>query len=196
MPDVILVKDAPPKFQAHPEGMYVGLCVDSIDMGERVKTYPGAPTRLVPMCSLVFRTGHKNDAGEYLDIQQEFAQSMGEKANLRHFLESWRGKSYTAEQLEAGVSLDKLAGQYALLTIEQKTSPTSKRTYAVIRSVSPVPPVMPKPEFPAYERPEYLMERKAEYATEATAYRTAISVRPVADYEAPAAADDDDELPF
>ena len=83
------------EFLPHPEGQFVAVCCDVIDLGEKVDDYPGTPPKLSPKCALVFRTGEKNaDTSEAIDIAQEYTVSMGEKANLRKALESWRGKPY------------------------------------------------------------------------------------------------------
>src|SRR5579864_255671 len=107
--DPVVAKGNDSKFRPHPEGQFVGQCVDVIALGESVEEFAGQPQRLVQKCALVFRTGERNeDIGEFIDIAREFTVSMGEKANLRKFMEQWRGRPYTAEQIEAGVPLHKM----------------------------------------------------------------------------------------
>ena len=92
-------------------------------MGESVQDFADKPKYLAQKCALVFRTGEKNEeTSSYIDVSGEFTLSMGEKANLRKFLEQWRGKPYTVEQVDAGVPLDKLVGNWALLTVAHKKS--------------------------------------------------------------------------
>ena len=166
MADRIDAKNSDSKFRPHPEGQFVGQCVDVIDLGQKVEDYPGKPTSLSHKCALVFRTGELNiETGELVDIAQEYTVSMGEKANLRKALESWRGKPYSEEDCEAGVPLDKLEGQYALVGVGNKTSAKGKK-YGYIISLVAIPKQMKKdlPGFAQYERAKYWEERRADYA--------------------------------
>ena len=199
MPDQITAKASDVKFLPHPDGQYVAQCVDAIDLGEKVEDYPGTPEKLAHKCALVFRTGEKNpETHEFIDIAQEFTVSMGEKANLRKALESWRGKPYGEAQLTEGVPIHKLAGNWALLTIAQKQSGKG-RTYAFIQSIVGVPTAMRQalPQFPAYVRADYWQTRKDDYVKAASAFRTKYAAPPSDRDEFPGALDDEaDDLPF
>lgn len=198
MADTITAKGNDSKFKPHPDGQFVAQCVDAIDLGEKVEDYPGTPEKLAHKCALVFRTGEKNpDTGELIDVAQEFTVSMGEKANLRKALESWRGKPYTEQQIEEGVPIHKLAGNWALVTVAQKQSGKG-RTYAFIQSIVGVPAMMRDrlPTFPAYERAEFWQTRKDEYAKGAKAFRAKHAAPPSDDFDDSQVQDDADDLPF
>lgn len=199
MSDTITARANDSKFKPHEEGQFVGQCVDTIDLGEKVSDYPGKPSYLAPTCALVFRTGERNDeTGEYIDIAREFTVSMGDKANLRKFLEQWRGKPYTAEQLEAGVPLDKLTGNHGLLTVAHRTSGKG-RVYANITACVGIPKQMAGSvtKYTDYERADYWATKKAEYAEAAAKFRGEASRQQESDDDFPAAlADEDDDLPF
>jgi hypothetical protein len=176
MADHVTAKNSDAKFKSHPEGQFVGQCVDCIDMGEVVQDFPDKPKYLAQKCALVFRTGEKNDeTGEFIDVVGEFTVSMGENANLRKFLEQWRGRPYTQDQVDEGVPLDKLVGNWALLTISQKPSKKG-RMYAVIVSAVGVPKQMQGSLTPwtGFVRPKYLVDRKAENVKATQAYRLSI----------------------
>jgi hypothetical protein len=202
-PDVVVAKNSGGSFLSHPEGQFAATCVDVVDFGEKVEQFPGKPERLVPKCGIVYRTGETNpENGEYIDIMREFTVSSGEKANLRQFLEAWRGKSYSGDELESGLPLHKLCGVPALITVEHKVS-AGGRTYANIKAISGLPKQMaaaaPKPD--GYERPKYLTERKTKYAEESQKYRAKVNApgsRPNDDgFEGfPPESDDDSTLPF
>lgn len=170
--------------------------MDAIDLGDRVEEFTGKPKKLVHKCALVFRTGEKNeDTGDYIDISREFTVSMGDLANLRKFLEQWRGRPYTPEQIGAGVPLHKMAGNYGLLTIAHKTSGNG-RTYANITACVGVPKQMATglPDYAkGYQRADFWQERKEEYAKVAKAFRAEAGAPSDDDYPAP---DDVDSLPF
>ena len=200
MTDTLVVKGTESKFKAHPAGQFPGLCVDAIDLGERVETFPGSPPKLVAKCALIFRTGERNvETSEFIDVGKEFTVSMGEKANLRKFLEQWRGKQYTPDQVKAGVPLHKMVGNWALLTVENRESGAG-RTYANIAAAVGVPEIMRKalPSFPEYRRPDFWSQRKEEYSKEAQAFRAKAAAPPSNDFDEfpDALVDDADELPF
>ena len=201
MADHVTAKSSDAKFAPHPEGQFVAVCADVIDLGEKVDDYPGKPPKLSPKCVLVFRTGELNpDTGEYSDVAQEYTVSMGEKANLRKALESWRGKPYTQDQADEGVPVDKLVGNGALIGVAHKVS-GKKRTYAVIQSIVGVPKAMAAsiPMTAGYKRADFWAERKKEYAEAAKKFRAEAGAAPseVEFDEFPSAGgQDDDDLPF
>jgi len=192
MADAINATKTAAKFENHPEGSFAARCVDTIDLGEKVSSFPGSPTKLLHRCAIVFRTGELNAAGEPIDMAQEFTVSMHEKSTLRPFLERWRGKSYTEEQVEQGVPLDKLVGAPAFISVEHKTSQKG-RTYGAIIGIAPVPKSMTVPEFPKYTRAPYWEERKATYAQEAEAYRKTVGAPKATRHDTD---DLEDSLPF
>jgi len=200
MSDNLTATASDAKFSPHPEGQYAARCVDVVDLGEKVEQYPGFPQRLSHKCLLIFRTGEVNpDTKEIIDIAKEFTVSMGEKANLRKFLEDWRGKSYQPAQIEQGVPLHKLTGQAALITVEHKTSGKG-RTYANVKGITPLPPQMAvaAPSAEGYTRAEYIEERKKAYAQESRTFRKAANAPPAEgeSFEDYSQDDDDSSLPF
>ena len=194
MADEINVKGSESKFRPHPEGQFPAVCVDTINLGERVEQYPGKPARVVHKCAVVFLTGAENpDTGELHDLSAEFTVSMHENAGLRKLLESWRGKSYSEDEAEKGVPLHKLVGVGALVSVEHKKS-GSGRTYAKIKSISPLPKQIAKPTLPEYKRPEFWEERKKAYAAEVAKFRGDQEQHD--DYAGVGAGEGDDDLPF
>lgn len=200
MSDTITAKGNDAKFRPHEEGQFVAQCVDTIDLGERVEEFAGKPKKLSPKCAIVFRTGETNpETGEPIDVAKEFTVSMGEKANLRKFLEAWRGKKYTAEQVAEGVPLHKLTGNFGLLSVEHRLSGGGK-TYANIAAIVGVPKQMAEslPTFPVYSRAEFWAERKKEYAEAARKFRAdaAISRDDDGEIDDRINSTEDDDLPF
>ena len=118
----VLKNEGGAQFSPHPEGQYPAVCVDFLDLGERVKTFPGSEPKLTYCIALVFQSGEKNEAGRLHEVSAEFTASMHEKSSLRKLLEDWRGKTYTKEEVTQGIPADKLVGKSCLLTVEHKTS--------------------------------------------------------------------------
>lgn len=161
---------APSKFKPHPAGTFAAQCVDTIALGARVKNYKDEEPYLAQTAAIVFRTGAINDeTGEMVDMDAEFTISMHERAALRQFLENWRGATYTAEQAALGIDLEKLLGQWAFISVEQKPS-RNQRIYGKIKSIMPLPKEMPRPAFPTYARVDRWALKKADYAKEAAAF--------------------------
>jgi hypothetical protein len=201
MSDQITATATPSTFKPHPEGQYMGQCVDTINLGEKVQDFPGTTPYLAPTCALVFRTGEVNeDTGEFIDIAKEYTVSMGVKANLRKDLQQWRGKEYTPEQIEAGVPLDKLTGNHALLTVAHRKSGKG-RTYANITAIVGIPAqmkAMVQKYSDGYTRAEFWETRKKEYADAAAKFRAEMAPPKQSNDAAIAAAlmDEEDDLPF
>lgn len=201
MADDVTARNDGQKFLPHPAGQFAAVCVDVVNLGERVEQYLDKPKKLVPKVALVFQTGEANpETGELHQVSVEFTISMGEKANLRKFLENWRGKKYTEEQAEEGVPIHKLEGQSALITVEQRKAKASGNTYATINVICQLPKGMIKPTLPAYTRPEFWTERKKANAEAARLFKQ--ESHPVGngdsfeDYPDALAAEADDALPF
>lgn len=199
MSDAITARGTESKYAPHDEGQYVGQCVDTIALGDKVQDFPGTESYLAPTCALVFRTGEKNDeTGDYIDIAREFTVSMGEKANLRKFLEQWRGKPYTADQIKAGVALDKLTGNHGLLTVAQRTSGKG-RVYANITACVGIPKQMAASvaQYDDYTRAEYWATKRKEYAEAAARFKSDNASPPTDWSDMPSPSEDgEDDLPF
>lgn len=125
-----------------PEGLHQAVCIDVIDLG-LVKTEWGEKQK----CRLLFQIGLFNEDGtETLNpdtdpparfqVRRDFGLSLSEKSLLRPFLESWRGRKFTKEEL-AGFDLDKLLGVNCQLQIIHNITDAGK-TYANIQAVVPV----------------------------------------------------------
>jgi hypothetical protein len=69
-------------------------------------------------------------------LTKEFTLSLHEKATLRKFLESWRGKNFTEDEAKS-FDVTKLLGVPCMLSVIHKTGGNGK-TYAEIASVSQV----------------------------------------------------------
>jgi len=199
-PDNVTAKDSGTGFAPHSEGQFAMICVDVVDLGTNVEVFPGQEPREVPKIALVFASGERQTEvaeSELTLVTAEMTNSANEKANLRKFLESWRGRSYQPEQVEAGLPLTKLHGKFALVSIEHVTT-RKGRKFARIKSISPLPEQIKPPDAKAilaeYERPKFLTDRKAQYAEALKKHRNAMGD------EVPEPAypgdDDDDSVPF
>lgn len=209
-PDPVKAKNEDKPFPIHPEGQFAARCVDVIDLGESVTDYPGKPPYLAQKVALAFWTGQVDEnpevSQEPVNVVMEFTLSMGEKANLRKFLQSWRGKAYTDEEAKQGVPVDNLYGVAALVSVEQFSSKAGRK-YARISSISPLPKQMasavPPVESIDYTRDEWWSKKKEQYAKDAAEFRAKSRPKASASQNAagfedfpPADYGDDEDLPF
>jgi hypothetical protein len=172
-PDAVTAKDSGGNFSPHSEGQFPMLCVDVVNLGVNVEQFPGQEPREVAKVALVFASGERQEDKSLTFVTSEMTLSANEKANLRKFLESWRGKRYTPEQAEAGLPIEKLHGKFALVSIEHVLT-RKGRKFANMVSIGPLPTEMPHPPealLNEYERPKFLTDRKTQYAAALTAHR-------------------------
>lgn len=194
MSDQLTVKDeGSANFAPHPEGSYIGVCVDVINLGEKLEQYQGNPPKVVPKVAIVFQTVEDNpDTGKPFELSVEKTVSFNGKAGLRDFLSRWRGKAYTDAEAAQGIPLHKLEGVNAMLIVEHKTS-AAGRTYAKISNIAPAAKNIAKMQPRNYQRAEYWAQRKADYAQAVQSHRAA---QPAASLEAAMAGNESDDLPF
>jgi hypothetical protein len=161
-PDETIAKNDGIRYAPHPEGPHTAVCVDCLNLGERVESFNGK-TRITPKLALVFRSAERREDGDPFEISAEFTCSMHERAGLRKFLEAWRGKPYTDEEARAGVPVHKMAGVPALISVTHVTS-NQGRSYAKIGSIMRLPKGLEPPDTGEYQRADYWADRKSEYA--------------------------------
>jgi hypothetical protein len=191
MSDEIVVKQD--RKAPHADGTYPAVCVDIINLGKVLDTYPGRTPELVPKCALVFQTNAENpDTHEPLTVHTELTVSFGRKAKLRKLLESWRGKMYSDEEVQHGIPLHKLEKVNALINIIHKVSGAGN-TYAVIDSIMPPIKGSARIEPHKYTRAEFWEKKKTEYAEAAAKHE---KQNAEADAEFASAVSGDDDLPF
>jgi hypothetical protein len=130
-------------------GTYVARCYSMIYMGTISDEYQGQKKDLkkvritweLPTELKVF----KEENGEQPQIiSKEFTLSMNEKATLKKFLQSWRGKAFS-DQEASNFDITKLLGKPCMISIIHKESKNGK-TYAEISSVTTLPKGMVCPD--------------------------------------------------
>jgi hypothetical protein len=125
--------------QIAPEGAYPARCYQIIDKGTTFDEKWGNKKRKVqflfelPTETAVF----SEDKGEQpFYVKGVFNLTMGEKASLRKFIESWIGKKLTDAQA-ADFDITKLLGHPGMINIAHNGK--EDRVYANIMGISPLP---------------------------------------------------------
>lgn len=213
----MLLKDDGAPFEAAPAGTHVARLYRIVDLGTQTGEFQGKTTRNRKLLLTFELLGEdRMSDGRPFSVSRRFTASLGEKAALRAFLESWRGRKYTPEELRQGLDLGRLLGQCGLLNCVE--SERNGKTYINIASVSPLPKGMPRPDG---ENPPVMFDLAApdwdlfgdlseglqaaimespEYQALTTAAPAPVPASPAAPAGAPApagqGADFDDDIPF
>jgi hypothetical protein len=106
-------------FPQAPVGTHVARCIKIIDIGTQEGEYQGKKTkRNQIIVSWELPTELVEYEGEQVPVtvNRFYTNSLGEKANLRHDLESWRGRALTPEEISR-FDLENIVGKPCLLTI-------------------------------------------------------------------------------
>lgn len=125
------------KFTPHPTGLHQMVCCDVIDKGMEDTPY-GQKRKVV----IVWESVETNDKGNRMTVRQKYTASLNEKAKLRHDLEAWRGRAFTADEL-SNFDLENLIAANAMVNVVHR--PDSKgNTWANVASLSPLMRGLPK----------------------------------------------------
>lgn len=145
---MIVAKSNGTTFELVPSGNHVARCYSMVEIGTVTEDYMGTPKSLhkvrvsweLPFKKKVFNP----EKGEQpFSVHKEYTLSMHEKSNLRHDLESWRGKGFTDQEAK-GFDITKLLGKPCMLNIIHSMSRSGKE-YAQISSITPIPEGMTCP---------------------------------------------------
>jgi len=192
-------------FTIAPAGQHVAICDRVIDLGMQETSY-GLKHKLMIRFQLPNeRVSWEKDGEELEGPQVAFANytaSLSEKANLRQDLESWRGRSFTQDELD-GFDVMSVLGAPCQLTIVHNPGEGSK-VWANIRAITPLLKGMekPQPEGDVFgyspDSPEHydkLSEKMQEKVTKGHAMAAAQSENPAPNGNG-GEPDFDDDIPF
>jgi hypothetical protein len=129
-------------FEPVPAGSHIAVCdiVADIGLQEGSALYPKPKQQVyirfeLPNERIEFEKDGKKIVGPAV-IGKAYTASMNEKANLRHHLESWRGKQFSDEEAES-FDVSAILGKPCMLTVMHTQK--DGRTYANIAGVGPIP---------------------------------------------------------
>ena len=131
------------EFTPCPEDAHNAVCVDVVDLGMVESTWEGKTTKKhkVRIVFQVEETDGDNEDKRFI-VMGWFVLSMHPKANLRKFLESWRGKPYADDDEAWDQDHELMIGAPALLQVVHNVS--GGKTYANIDSIMKLPKGMKK----------------------------------------------------
>ena len=123
-------------FKPLPAGTHVARCFAVISLGTQPSNNPQfAPAfKVMLMWEVPDETVDMQGVATPMTISKEYTLSLNEKANLRRDLQSWRGKEFTAKELE-GFDVANVCGAPCMLSVIHKANAKGS-TYANIASIS------------------------------------------------------------
>lgn len=139
-----IVAKAGGDFTPAPEGTWQGVCVDVVDKG-MVKSEKYGNTRHMVQIRWVIDAEPALESGKPHMAVRSFGLTLGEKSSLRPFLEAWRGKKFTEDEL-AGFDIEKLLGANGQIQILHNR--TNGTIYGNVHVVTPLMKGMPRMEVP------------------------------------------------
>lgn len=137
---------ATPSTWQEPEiGNTPAICIRVIDLGTQKKEYQGKESWKRQSMIIWELPGQLDSEGKPLTISKFYTASLGDKANLRHDLENWRGRPFTAEELQ-GFEQKNILGKPCLLNLIR-----NDKNKVTIGSVSSIVKGMSIPSRPVHE---------------------------------------------
>lgn len=94
------IKDrARPKTPPVAPGVYIGICIGVIDLGEQYsEKFKSYSNKVKIIWELVGETIEVDGKQEPRQLSKEFTVSTSKKSNIRTFISSWNGRSYTDDE--------------------------------------------------------------------------------------------------
>ena len=131
-------------FEQCPAGSFAARCYQIIDLGHQTFEWKGE-AKVAPKVRITWELNEPMQDGRPFSISREYTASIGDKANLRKDLEAWRGRPFTATELQ-NFSLENVLGAPCLLGVVHKPSKDGSKVYANVGSIMALPKGMACPE--------------------------------------------------
>ncbi len=124
------------------EGTHLGVCNMIVDLGMQYnETYKNSSRKVLIGWEIPGETIELDDGPHTRTISKRYTASLNESANLRQDLAAWRGRDFTAQELEA-FDLRTILGKSCLINVIHKES--AGKTYANIQNIMALPKGMEK----------------------------------------------------
>ena len=127
-----------------PAGTYLAVCSMMVDLGLQYnERFGNTQQKVLIGWEIPGETIEIDGEEKPRMISKQYTASLSAKATLRKDLESWRGKSFTPEELKA-FDMKTIVGASCMLSIIHAKSTTTGNPYAKISGVMAVPKGMPR----------------------------------------------------
>src|SRR5688572_23597028 len=107
-----VAKDSGSNFTPAPEGVHHAVCVDVIAAWQVPRKDPKGEEYKRDEVTIVWQLDKQNpdNGNKRFQVRRIFGLSLSKKSQLRPFLESWRGRAFTDDELKNGFDVEKLIG--------------------------------------------------------------------------------------
>ena len=119
-------------FAPAPAGTHAAVCVDVIDHGMVDVSYQGKIERKQQI-SVVWQIDENRDDGKPFLLRRRYNATLRHKSSLKRDLENWRGRPFTAKELEEGFNMENLLSAGCLINVVHETR--NGETYANVNSI-------------------------------------------------------------
>ncbi len=133
-------------YQRVPQGTHAAICYMVVDLGKQRTEWQGVERvqhKIYVRWELPDERMEVDGRSVPMSIGKRYTLSLGEKANLRADLESWRGRAFTPEELK-GFDVSKLLGVGCFVSVTHDER--NGKTYENVASVQALPKSYPRPE--------------------------------------------------
>lgn len=136
------IKDrAKPKVPPVEPGVYMAVCIGFIDLGEQYsEKFKSYSSKGMYVWELPGETIEIDGEQKPRQLSKEFTISGSSKSNLRKFVESWNGKSYSDEDFMEFDLFDQVGKACQLNVVLNET-----KEYANVDNLMPIPKGFPSP---------------------------------------------------
>lgn len=136
------IKDrAKPKMPPVEPGVYMAVCIGLIDLGEQYsEKFKSYAYKGMYIWELPGETIEIDGEQKPRQLSKEFTISGSSKGNLRKFLESWNGKSYSDEEFLELDLFDQIGKPCQINVVLNET-----KEYANVDNIMPIPRGFPAP---------------------------------------------------
>jgi hypothetical protein len=128
----MIISDTGADFEPVPTGLRSAVLVNVFDIGLQ----RGFRGDVNPECVFLWELADLKKDGNPFTVTRRYTASLNEKANLRRDLESWRGKTYTDEEIKA-YNTDILIGINCRLNLVKKAKTNGKEYIEVAGVMKP-----------------------------------------------------------
>lgn len=136
------IKDrAKPKVPPVEPGVYMAVCIGFIDLGEQYsEMFKSHANKGMYVWELPGETIEIDGEEKPRQLSKEFTISASNKGNLRKFIESWNGKSYSDDEFLEFDLFDQIGKPCQLNVVLNET-----KEYANVDNLMPIPKGFPAP---------------------------------------------------
>lgn len=137
-------------FELIPEGSYTAVCDQVVDLGIQPAGQWDPKQKVyirfqVPAERVTWKDKDGQEHEGPMVIGRTFTVSLGEKSHLRPFLESWRGRAFTKEELK-GFDVKNVLGAPCLIQVIHETNQHTGKSFAKVSAAMSLPKGVQKPQ--------------------------------------------------